>query len=159
MEKSRARFIAASGKIMDKENLSLPEVLFKTITHFAPDFLVSLSKINDPRSPRKITYPIQQVLLIGILMFLLKIEARRNIKFKFGSSAFIENIQRIGGQFYPDMPFSNTMLCGCTLNNLLKRISVDEMSVLRTKITKSLLRKKAVGHMRGSMTLRIKAIS
>ena len=107
---------------MTLEDITLPEALFKTMHHFAPRFLLALSKIHDPRNPNKIIYPLAEELLLGILLFVVKLESRRNIKFQLNSQEFIDNIKGIGKIFFPDQEFPDTIPHGDTLNYVLEKI-------------------------------------
>lgn len=123
--------------------VSLPEALFKTLHHFAPDFLPALSRIPDPRDPRMTIYPIEEMFLVGILLFVLKTRSRRNIKYRLGTAKFIENLLRIGEVFYPKRRFlfpSGCLLHGDTLNKLLKRIPEKYSHELRVLLVRALIR-------------------
>jgi len=128
-------------EISAQQSLVLPEALVKTIHHFAPRFLPALASVTDPRDPRLIIYPIEQLLLVGILMFVTKIGARRNVKYMLGTPAFIENLEQICRIFYPDNYFyPGVMPHGCTLNYLLKKIENLEVCQLRTLLIRAILR-------------------
>ncbi len=129
---------------MTLEDLTLPEALFKTMHHFAPRFLTALSQIHDPRNPKKITYPLAEELLLGILLFVLKLESRRNLKFQLNSPEFIQNIKGIGKIFFPAQKFPETLPHGDTLNYVLEKIPDSEIGGLRTEIIRELLRKKCL---------------
>jgi len=118
----------------------LPEALVKTIQHFAPDFLPAPARVRDPRNPERITYPIENLLLVGILSFLVKAGARRNIKYLLGIRGFIENLQKIGAVFYAETAFPDTLPHGDTLNYLLERVVVSGIEDLRTLVMRALLR-------------------
>lgn len=123
--------------------MSLPEALFKTLHHFAPDFLPALSRIPDPRDPRMTVYPIEEVFLVGILLFILKTRSRRNIKYRLGTPKFIENLLRIAEVFYPKRRFlfpDDCLLHGDTLNKLLKRIPEECSHQLRVLLVRALIR-------------------
>lgn len=120
--------------------ISLPEVLFKTIRHFVPDFFPALSRIPDPRDPARTVYPIQEFILVGILAFMLKTRSRRNIKYRLGTPKFVCNMRRIGNVLYPQEPFPNTLLHGDTLNKLVSRIPVKYSEELRTLVLRALIR-------------------
>jgi len=126
------------------EDITLPEALFKTMHHFAPRFLLALSKIHDPRNPNKIIYPLAEELLLGILLFVVKLESRRNIKFQLNSQEFIDNIKGIGKIFFPDQEFPDTIPHGDTLNYVLEKIPEIEIYGLRTEIIRELIRKKSL---------------
>jgi hypothetical protein len=124
-------------------DLPLPIVLFKTLHHFAPDFLPALSRIRDPRDPRMTIYPIEEMFLVGILLFVLKTRSRRNIKFRLGTPTFIQNLLRIAEVFYPQRRFlfpSERLLHGDTLNKLLKRIPEEFTHRLRVLLIRALIR-------------------
>lgn len=121
----------------------LPIVLCKTIHHFAPDFLPALSRISDPRDTRMTIYPIEEMFLVGILLFILKSRSRRNIKFRLGTPKFIENLLRIAEVFYPKRRFlfpNAALLHGDTLNKLLKRIPEECSHHLRILLVRALIR-------------------
>jgi len=121
----------------------LPIVLFKTLNHFAPQFLPAFSRIPDPRDPRFTVYPIEEMFLVGILLFILLLGARRNIKYKLGTPKFIENMLRIAEVFYPKRRFlfpDDRLLNGDTLNKLLKRIPEEYSHQLRVLLVRALIR-------------------
>jgi hypothetical protein len=128
----------------EEKELNLPEVLFKTIQHFVPEFFPALSRISDPRDPNRIIYPIQEFFLVGVLSFMFKIRSRRNIKYKLGTPKFIKNLQCISDVFYPKDPFADTLLHGDTLNKLMNRIPVKYSHELRTLILRSLIRNRCL---------------
>ena len=118
-------------------------VLFKTLHHFAPEFLPALSLVPDPRDPRFTVYPIEEMFLVGILMFILKCRARRNIKFRLGTQQFVENLRSIAEVFYPERLFlfpTDSLLHGCTLNKLLKRIPEEFSRQLLLLLVRALIR-------------------
>ena len=127
----------------------MPEALLKTIHHFAPQFLPALANVTDPRNPKLITYPIEQLLLVGILMFVTKVESRRNVKYMLGTPAFTENLEQICRLFYPGSTFfPGLMPHGCTLNYLLKKIDNLEICALRTILIRGLLRGRSLERFR-----------
>lgn len=126
-----------------KFGVSLPEVLFKTLNHFAPEFLPALSRIPDPRNSTMTIYPIEEMFLVGILLFNFKSRARRNIKYKLGTPKFVENLLRIAEVFYPKRRFlwrGEALLHGDTLNKLLKRIPEEVSHELLIGLVRALIR-------------------
>ena len=81
---------------------------------------------------------------MGILLFMLKTGARRNIKYKLATPEFIQNLQMIGEKIYPGTVFPDTLLCGDTLNYLLSGIGEVALPTVRTKLIRSLLRKRCL---------------
>ena len=125
----------------------MPAALFKTIHHFAPDFLPALSRIPDPRDPRITVYPIEEMFLVGILLFVLKARSRRNIKYRLGTPNFIENLLHIAEIFYPKRRFlfpDDALLHGDTLNELLKRIPEKYSHELRILLVRALIRSRGL---------------
>ena len=112
----------------------------KTIHHFAPGFFPALARVNDPRNPKLILYSIQEELLVGILSFMVKVGARRNVKYMLGTPTFIKNLQEIGRIIYPGTRFPDTLLHGDTLNYLLERLPPSEICALRTLLVRALVR-------------------
>lgn len=130
------------------EEFTLPETLFKTIDHFVPGFWAALAEVKDPRDPTRIAYPLQEELMVAVLMFMVKLGARRGIKYKFGGRAFVANIKALAQEFYPGVLLPETMFHGDTLNYVLKRVSTLEIAGLRTLAIWSLLRKRCLEHFR-----------
>lgn len=127
------------------QDFTLPEALVKTVDHFVPEFWRALSSVPDPRNPKLILYPIEEELLVAILMFVLKVGSRRNIKYTLGTGAFVANLQRVGRLVYPGaMPFPETLPHGDTLNYLLKGVDPREIHGLRRLVIRSLIRKRAL---------------
>lgn len=123
-----------------EDDVTLSEALIKTIQHFVPEFFDALADVKDFRDPDLITYPIEELLLVGILAFLVKVEARRNIKYKLAEPKFIENLKCIGEVFYPDSAFPDTSPHGDTLNYLLSDVDLGEIEALRLLVIHSLIR-------------------
>jgi hypothetical protein len=123
---------------------TLPEVLIKTVDHFVPGFWAALAQVPDHRNPLRIVYSIQEELLVGILLFALRIGSRRNTKYKLGTPAFIQNLQVLGHRLYPDTIFPDTLLHGDTLNYLLRGTDPLALHGLRRLVIHSLIRKRVL---------------
>jgi len=92
-------------------------------------------------------YPIEEMFLVGILLFVLKTRSRRNIKFRLGTRIFIENLLRVADVFYPQRRFlfpSESLLHGDTLNKLLKRIPEEHSHQLRILLVRALIRSRCL---------------
>lgn len=133
------------------EPLTLPEGLIKTIDHFAPDFWSNLSKVRDFRDPRLIVYPHELELFVAILFLMLRVGPRRNIKYKLGTPAMVDNLRCLWERFYPDAPptlagkFPETLFHGDTLHYLVKGIDpADLHEHLRKPVIKRLLRNRCL---------------
>jgi len=55
----------------------LVDVLATTIIHFFPEFLGWLNQLPDPRDQDMITYPRRVLIMGAILIFVLRLESRR----------------------------------------------------------------------------------
>lgn len=110
--------------------------LRKTLRHFLPDFDSWMKAMPDPRDPRFIVYPIDYVLSTGLLMFLTKLGSRRQIRYQFGTSGFIRNLNSLCGTR------CESMLHPDTLAYLMKRLSPRALEDLRHAILYTLIRKR-----------------
>lgn len=135
-----------SGNVTQSETLTLPEALFKTVDHFAPEFWRALACVKDHRHPLLIAYPIEMEFLVVLLMFITKLGSRRSVKYKLGSPAFAANLQSVGKLLYPKalLPFPDSVPHGDTLNYLLKDVAPHEIHVLRRLIIRRLIRKRCL---------------
>ena len=129
--------------------LNLPETLIQTINHFAPQFWSDLSKVRDPRDPTRIIYRAELELFVAILFVMLRIKVRRNIKYKLGTPAFVDNLRSLWETFYPHVlgayPFPEALFHGDTLNYLLRRIEPSDIhEYLRKPVIKRLLRNRCL---------------
>lgn len=128
---------------------SLPEALVKTITHFAPGLFPALVDVPDPRDPTRITYPIEEEILVGILAFMVQVQSQRNIKYKLHTPAFIANLLTILRLAFPKskaiVPYPDErLLVGGTLTYLLKQLDWQIFHELRLLIIRSLLRSRCL---------------
>lgn len=114
----------------------LKTVLFKTVQHFFPSLSSWLASIPDPRTPKMIVYPLPSLIWIGILLFLMKLQARRQINFEFNTPEFIRNLNVLAGTDIATLPHHDTLLY------LLKLLPPDQVSLLPKKMTNRLIRMK-----------------
>ena len=91
-----------------------------------------------------IAYRLEFELFVAVLMFMVKVGSRRNIKYKLGSPAFVESLRRLMGRLYPDMVWPEGLFHGDTLNYALKGVSPRGIAGLRTLVIRSLLRKRCL---------------
>ena len=114
----------------------MTEILHKTMHHFFPSFPKWFKVIDDPRQAGKIEYPLRNLISIGIFLFLLKIEARRQIKFMFSTEEFIKNLNlfaktNVDTLAHPD-----------TLGDLLEKLNPGSVSYVIKKMIHRLIRMK-----------------
>lgn len=72
--------------------LNLGGILGRTLHHFFPDFAKWLSALPDLRDQSKIKYDPKHLLWNGLLMFLLQLESRRQLRYERETAAFLRNL-------------------------------------------------------------------
>jgi hypothetical protein len=114
------------------------KVLYKTMHHFFPSFRNWVEAIEDPRQEGKVIYPMTHIVYVAALMFLLKVESRRQIKYLFSTEQFLRhlnlltrcNVDRVA---HPD-----------TVGDLSKRVDPEDISWVRSQMIRALIRKKCL---------------
>ena len=114
------------------------KIFHKTVHHFFPSFVNWLKVIKDPREKSKIEYPLPNLVWVGILMFLLKVESRRQINFRFNTEEFIHNLNLLTKADIEKMAYDGT------LAYLLEKLPPEALSHLRVKMVNRLIRMKAL---------------
>ena len=100
-----------------------------------PVLLKRLSKISDPRNPKKIKHKLTVVMLYGILVFVYQMASRRQANEKMTNPIIIENLKLL----FPEL---ESMPHNDTLQRLLARIDVNEIEKAQIELVRSLIRKK-----------------
>lgn len=140
MSKSAADDAEASvtpGKQGDRSGeVAVGPPLVKTLRHFLPNFFSWLAATPDPRDPRFTVYPITYVLWSGLLLFLTKLGARRQIGFQFKTPEFVRNVNYLCGTSCEEMLHSDT------LAYLMKRLPTSALDELRYAMLYQLIRGK-----------------
>jgi len=116
---------------------ALLEALLGTVQHFFGGWEKLFQGVTDPRHPAYITYRLPVVLATGVLMFLLHLGARRQIKCWLRESTTAQaNFQTVFG----------TANCphGDTLNATYRRLEVSEVQHVVTGMVESLIRSKVL---------------
>lgn len=113
-------------------------MLYRTVKHFFPEYRQWLKGMKDPRNQKMIDYKLPAMIWIGILLFLLKVGSRRQINYEFDSEEMIKNVGFLSKERLEQMPHDGT------LAYLLERMLPDELSRLRTKMLKRLIRKRCL---------------
>ena len=114
------------------------EVFHKTIRHFFPYFSEWIDDIADPRQVNKTKYNTAHLFWAGTLLFLLKLGSRRQINFQFYTEEFKENLNLLSGGNNERVAHDGT------LENLLRQSPPGNLSRLRQKMLKHLIRMKAL---------------
>lgn len=99
-----------------------------------PSFLNKLSRIKDPRNPKKVKHKMTVLFLYGILMFVLQVGSRREANRTMNSILF-ENLK-------PMFPQLETMPHADTLARLLEVIDVSKIQEFMVELIKDLIKSK-----------------
>jgi hypothetical protein len=113
-------------------------VLARTVAHFWPNLRAWLDALHDPRDPNRITYPARCLTWTGLLVFLLKLGSRRQIRFELDSPLAVENLNRLAACCQDRVPH------GDTLNYFLGRLPPSEFEGLRLDMVRRLIRMKVL---------------
>lgn len=120
----------------------MKEVLYKTIKHFFPEYRSWLKSMKDPRNKNMLTYELPAMIWVGVLLFLLKLGARRQLNYEFESEEMVKNVEVLAKEKIERIPHDGT------LEYLLERLSPVELCWLRTNMVNSLIRKKCLNKYR-----------
>lgn len=111
------------------------EAALKVYQRTLPILLKRLSKINDPRQPKKLKHSLTVLMLYGILMFVYQQSSLRNANREMSTAIFFKNMQAM----FPDF---ETMPHADTLGRLLERLKVEEIEESMLKLFEHLVKKK-----------------
>ena len=117
-----------------------------TVTHQArlirdqlPTLLERLSKIPDPRDPKKVRHQLTVLLIYGILTFVFHMASRREANRTMTRPVFMENLRLL----FPDL---ESVPHHDTLYRLLEHINVSEIESAHLDLFRRLIRKKKFKH-------------
>jgi hypothetical protein len=120
-----------------RQQVALIRSLLLTVQHFFGGFECLFGNVKDPRHPAFITYPLPSVLTAGVLMFLLRLGARRQVNLMLRqngpSSAKFEALFCI-----------ETCPHGDTLDETYSRLNVAQVQAVVTGSVETLIRKKVL---------------
>jgi len=111
------------------------EAVLKVYRRTLPILLKRLSKINDPRQPKKVKHGLTVLMIYGILMFVYQQSSLRNANKEMSTAIFFENMRAM----FPDFV---TMPHADTLSRLLERINVEEIEASLLELFEQLVKKK-----------------
>jgi len=100
-----------------------------------PVLLRRLSKIEDPRNPKKTKHKLTVLLIYGILTFVLQMSSRRDANREMTRPQFIENLKLL----FPELekvPHNDTLM------RLLDQIEVGEIESAHISLVRKLIRNK-----------------
>lgn len=103
-----------------------------------PILLKRLSKISDPRNPRKIRHKLTVLMIYGILCFAFQMSSRREASREMSRPMFMANLRRLFPDL-EDLPHHDT------LARILERIDVNEIQEAHLDMIRHLIRGKKFG--------------
>lgn len=103
----------------------------KVYKKYIPQILRDLSKIKDPRNPKKVEHQLTMLMLYGMLIFVFHIESRREANREM-TRIFMENIR----EFFPEL---NSLPHADALARLLEKINVIDIEKAIIKLVKRLI--------------------
>jgi len=119
------------------EQLAIIEAALGTLYHFFGDPAQIFQDIDDPRMPELITYPLEVLGFVGVMMFLCRLEARRQIALMFRENG--PSAAKFKALFGVE-----TCPHGDTLNEAFCRLDPDQVQEAITNMIRTLLRKKVL---------------
>lgn len=128
----------SSFKTVDEEKLAHQqdaEEVLRVHGQLLPNLLHKLSRIPDPRNPRKLKHRTTMLMLYGILMFVLHMTSRRETNREMTTPQLLENLKAVFPELV-EMPHQDT-LC-----RLLEKIDVGHIETVYLDLLKKLIRKK-----------------
>jgi hypothetical protein len=109
---------------------------FGTIGHLVGNFTGLISQVTDPRSPKKITYPLPALVFTGILMFLCHLGARRQIRLHLRTGPAAATFKALFGV--------DTIPHGDTLNDAFTQCDPEDFQQVVCRVGQTLIRKKVL---------------
>jgi hypothetical protein len=119
----------------------------KPLVIFSPQLPSWVGALSDPRMQGKIIYPLPILFWEALLLFLLKLEARRQITFIL-RPASAPLLSHLAALIKEDHSFLSTIACDDAVNDLLTEISIAELQLLLQKMVARLIRKRVLDHAR-----------
>lgn len=121
----------------DQDQRALITIFIKTVEHFFGSFIRIFRGINDPRDPGSTTYSLASLCFAGVLMFLLRLGARRQV-----THMLREN--EPSRQKFEVLFNVESFPHGDTLNDLYVRLNTEQGQEAVTATTETLIRKKVL---------------
>lgn len=120
-----------------KRQFDILKAFLGTVKHFFGNFESLFRKVNDPRNPNQVTYPLGALLFTGVFMFMCRLGSRRQINHQLRGSN--RSRDKFKGLFdVEDIPH------GDTLNYAFMRLDPDEMQETICRMVETLIRKKVL---------------
>jgi hypothetical protein len=114
---------------------------------FFPELPRWVRELGDPRMQGKITYPLSVLLWQALLIFLLKMGARRQITYLLrpAAPAVLSHVAMLTKE---DLSSLTTIACDDTVDDLFSALSVSELQRIPQKMLTSLIRRRVLEHAR-----------
>jgi len=109
------------------------------VEHFLPGFSALMNKLNDPRDTEQSTYKQAHLLWLGILLFMMHLGSRRQLRPERLADQFDRNLAKLCKQF--DLEF---VADPDTLAYYAERVPLQDIERLLAEITVRLIRMKAL---------------
>lgn len=120
-----------------RQQVALLKALLVTVQHFFGGFGRLFGRVSDPRQPAYITYPLPVVLATGVLLFLLRLGARRQVTLLLrGNGPSAAKFRAVFG--VTSVPH------GDTLEATFQRLQVPEVQEAVTGTVERLIRQKVL---------------
>lgn len=119
-----------------QEQRDLMRALIGTLHHFFGGFSSLFVHVTDPRNPLKITYPLASLAFAGMVMFLFRLRARRQVGLLLRNGFSIRKFYALFGvERFPH---------GDTLDAVFSNLEVDQIQAVVSAMTGTLIRKKVL---------------
>jgi len=120
-----------------QEQAQMIGTLMGTVKHFFGEWGEIFRGVKDGRNPEMITYPLEELLFTGVIMYLCHLGSRRDINYKLrgNESAEEKSWQLFGTERIPH---------GDTLDYAFQKLNVEEVQQVVSWMTSTLIRKKVL---------------
>ena len=128
----------ADYKTIDEEKeaiLHTTAAMLNVYRQLLPGLLKKLSRIADPRAPKKIKHQMDMLMFYGILMFVFQIPSRSQTNRDMTAPQLLENLRAVFPEL-KEMPHQDT------LYRLLVEIDVSQLETIYIDMLRSMIRKK-----------------
>ena len=119
-----------------RESISITGKIVSVIKKYFPKLLKSFKTVEDKRNKSYIKYSVEVILFVQILGHIAAIESMNQMGKIFNRSKILENVNEILKTELKEMPHYDTV------NDVLKKISFEEMREILKEIIYEMIRKK-----------------
>jgi hypothetical protein len=127
-------------RLAESEQDRVLAVTFGTIEHFFGDVAALFSGVADPRNPNKIDHPLGALALAGVLMFLFRLQARRQVALLLRTRAAAETFNTLFG--------TSRFPHGDTLDYGFSRLDAQDMQAVVSGMPRRLIANKTLNQFR-----------